>query len=313
MGVDVDPKVRDETIVASDAAGVQSAVAQLSTRIAVRDIGSPLSLRQRIVGDDRLLLTSFGIDTHLHVESAITGAVAIARRREGDLRTVTNGEEVDAGRPFLLRPGRAESWSREVTADILSVDLPALGAFTGHDESALHFGATHILSPELQRHWDLTIDHVTRVFDDPELLHNPLIRQAAVDAVFAATQHAFDIRSVADRPDTRAGTDAVGRATAFIDAHLADPLSVGDIARAARLSVRGLQNAFARVLDTTPAAYVRGARLAAVRAELVAAEPPQTTVADVARRWGFAHLPRFAQHYRAEFGEQPSETLRRSR
>lgn len=313
MGVDVDPKVRDETIVASDGAGVQTAVAQLSAGIVVRDIGSPLALRQRIVGDDRLLLTSFGIDTHLHVESAITGAVAIARRRKGDLRTVTNGEEVDAGRPFLLRPGRAESWSREVTADILSVDLPALGAFTGHDESALHFGAAHALSPELQRHWDLTIDHVTRVFDDPELLHNPLIRQAAVDAVFAATQHAFDIRSVADRPDTRAGTDAVGRATAFIDAHLADPLSVGDIARAARLSVRGLQNAFARVLDTTPAAYVRGARLAAVRAELVAAEPPQTTVADVARRWGFAHLPRFAQHYRAEFGEQPSETLRRSR
>lgn len=41
MGVEVDPKVRDQTIVASDAEGVQSAVAQLSTRIAVRDIGSP--------------------------------------------------------------------------------------------------------------------------------------------------------------------------------------------------------------------------------------------------------------------------------
>ena len=49
MGVDVDPKVRDETIVASDAAGVQSAVAQLSTRITIRDIGSPLALQQRIV------------------------------------------------------------------------------------------------------------------------------------------------------------------------------------------------------------------------------------------------------------------------
>lgn len=310
---DPDMRVHDETIVADDAMGARLALARLAPDVAVRESGAPLGLRQRVVGDDRLLLTSVEIASHLHVESGVSGGIGIARRRAGTLHAVTNGEEVDPGRPFLIRPGRAESWGTEVKVDLVILDLPSLGAFTGHDETTLHYETTGALSPELQRHWNLTIDHVERVFDDPDLLHNPLIRQAAVDAVFAATQHAFGIRSVADRPDDRAGSDAVARATTFIRDHLGEPISVGDIARAARLSVRGVQSAFSRVLGTTPAVYVRGARLAEVRADLLASDPTQTTVAEVARRWGFAHLPRFAQHYRAEYGEQPHATLRRSR
>jgi len=35
------------------------------------------------------------------------------------------------------------------------------------------------------------------------------------------------------------------------------------------------------------------------------------TVAEVAYRWGFTHLGRFAHDYRARYGEAPSTTLRR--
>lgn len=38
---------------------------------------------------------------------------------------------------------------------------------------------------------------------------------------------------------------------------------------------------------------------------------PSLTVRGVAQRWGFAHTGRFAQQYLAEFGEHPSQTLRR--
>jgi len=41
------------------------------------------------------------------------------------------------------------------------------------------------------------------------------------------------------------------------------------------------------------------------------AEP--TTVTEVAIRFGFGELGRFASEYRAKFGENPSETLDRSR
>lgn len=46
-------------------------------------------------------------------------------------------------------------------------------------------------------------------------------------------------------------------------------------------------------------------------ANLISSSPTETTVAAIARRWGFVRLSRFAQWYHAEFGEQPSETLRR--
>ena len=36
-----------------------------------------------------------------------------------------------------------------------------------------------------------------------------------------------------------------------------------------------------------------------------------TTVKEVATRWGFSHLGRFSRDYQRRFGEAPSETLSR--
>ncbi len=44
-----------------------------------------------------------------------------------------------------------------------------------------------------------------------------------------------------------------------------------------------------------------------MRDELLLA-PEGTTVTEVALRWGFYHLGRFAQEYRALFGQSPSQT-----
>lgn len=43
--------------------------------------------------------------------------------------------------------------------------------------------------------------------------------------------------------------------------------------------------------------------------DLRACEPRTATVVAVARRWGFAHLGRFAREYRFRFGVSASETL----
>lgn len=48
-----------------------------------------------------------------------------------------------------------------------------------------------------------------------------------------------------------------------------------------------------------------------VRADLLEADPSTTTVALVARRWGYLHLGRFSGAYRARFGEFPKDTLHR--
>jgi AraC-like DNA-binding protein len=56
--------------------------------------------------------------------------------------------------------------------------------------------------------------------------------------------------------------------------------------------------------------YLRNVRLDGARSDLISGDEA-TTVSDVAYRWGFNHLGRFAAHYEHKFGETPSRTLRR--
>jgi transcriptional regulator GlxA family with amidase domain len=56
--------------------------------------------------------------------------------------------------------------------------------------------------------------------------------------------------------------------------------------------------------------YLRQVRLARVHADLLDASPEQTTVAEVAARWGFVHHGHFAAAYRDRYGHPPVVTLR---
>ena len=58
--------------------------------------------------------------------------------------------------------------------------------------------------------------------------------------------------------------------------------------------------------------YLRTARFESVRDELRRCEP-EMCVTDVAIRWGFEHMGRFAVEYRKRFGESPSQTLGKRR
>jgi AraC-like DNA-binding protein len=88
--------------------------------------------------------------------------------------------------------------------------------------------------------------------------------------------------------------------------------SVHEIAAAAGVSVRSLEAGFREWKKETPLGFMRRLRLAAAREQLSRPDA-QTTVTDVALSFGFLHLSRFAQYYRAAFNEDPSETLRSSR
>ncbi|MFD7817469.1 helix-turn-helix domain-containing protein [Streptomyces sp. NPDC059785] len=89
-----------------------------------------------------------------------------------------------------------------------------------------------------------------------------------------------------DGQDGRPAT--VRRAVAFIDEHAPRDLSVADIAEAAHVSIRTLQCAFRRHLDTTPMNHLRRVRLAHAHADLLAADPASgvtVTVTAIATRW----------------------------
>jgi len=61
----------------------------------------------------------------------------------------------------------------------------------------------------------------------------------------------------------------------------------------------------------TPMAYLRRQRLGRAHKQLLAADPADgLTVRQVAARWGYANLSRFAADYRRAYGQPPSRTLR---
>lgn len=90
-----------------------------------------------------------------------------------------------------------------------------------------------------------------------------------------------------------------------------EALSLEDLAQRLDVSVRWLHQSFRQQLGLPPRQYVQQLRLSRVRSELRASG--SKTVSDVAMKWGFWHLGRFARSYRAAFGELPSETLRGAR
>ena len=100
-------------------------------------------------------------------------------------------------------------------------------------------------------------------------------------------------------------------ARAYVDACLEENVlpTIVDVCKQVGASERTLQYAFLAYVNRSPQSYLRLCRLNRARALLRASDPRTTRVTEVATRFGFYHLGRFAQDYRQMFGESPSETL----
>jgi len=98
-----------------------------------------------------------------------------------------------------------------------------------------------------------------------------------------------------------------------LEANIASPLTVADLARAGNMSVRTLQNAFQREFGVPATIYLRNFRLDRAREAIRYTDCSDVRISDIAMQWGFFHLGRFAGYYRDRFGEVPSQTVARAR
>ncbi|MNG10057.1 HTH-type transcriptional regulator CdhR [compost metagenome] len=87
-------------------------------------------------------------------------------------------------------------------------------------------------------------------------------------------------------------------------------MSILDLCEQLRVSRRTLQNSFQAVTGMRPVEYLRNLRLNAVRRRLITTRAAALNVSEIAVAMGFFHLSHFAAHYRALFGESPSDTPR---
>ena len=91
------------------------------------------------------------------------------------------------------------------------------------------------------------------------------------------------------------------------------PISIPEFAAETGVSPRVLELTFRETIGCTPLQYLHQRLLNIVHRELLNAEPGTTSVTEVAIRWGFSELGRFAVQYKRLFGESPSTTLNASR
>ena len=204
-------------------------------------------------------------------------------------------------------------------------------AFHAHEyrDALVHFDAAYLEQTAAELHgtepgpilFSRTADAVAPWWGAVRLLRDalaatrsptPLQRESASRAAAVAALRAFPHR-VAPLPVAPATVSArrLRRAVEFLQANADLPLSVGDIAEAAGVTVRGLQLAFRRGFDTTPLHYLREVRLDRAHDELEQGHQGGIEVGEVAARWGFISGGRFAEHYARRFGERPRDTLRR--
>ena len=111
--------------------------------------------------------------------------------------------------------------------------------------------------------------------------------------------------------ETAAACRRRGILARFEDLLEAEPLlKISEIGAALHTSRRMLRECSKKHLGMSPSRYLRLRAMQRVRRALRCEHPDTATVSEIARRYGFHNLGRFAANYRALYGEMPSATLR---
>ncbi|MFD7177463.1 AraC family transcriptional regulator [Streptomyces sp. NPDC059929] len=244
---------------------------------------------------------------NIHIPLAGTGTVAL------------DGKE--AGSPLSIAgPGHRLSmtWSHDSNTRILQIPQAAMNramATRLGDPPSETIRFTPVLdhtTPPVQA-WLTLVDTYAQAAAVGLLAQSPLAQghfeQALLHGLLDTQPHSATPHLSRTATVTSA---AMRRALTFCAEHAHEPISVADIAQAARISIRTLRDGFRTQLGTTPLGHLRRVRLELAHHDLLAIARGETSgnVTEVALRWGFTHLSRFAQEHRKTYGVTPSQLLR---
>jgi AraC family transcriptional regulator, ethanolamine operon transcriptional activator len=97
-----------------------------------------------------------------------------------------------------------------------------------------------------------------------------------------------------------------------INARPRSDIPIASLCRQLGVSRRTIEYSMRDCIGQSPGAYRRRIKLNGIRRDLLDPEKKALSIGDIAAEWGFWHLSRFAQQYRFQFHELPSETRHRS-
>ena len=102
-------------------------------------------------------------------------------------------------------------------------------------------------------------------------------------------------------------------AAEFIRSNAWSDITLEDVVRTSGLARTTLYSEFRQHFGMTPMEYLRRERLRMAHELLSSGREDLQSVARIAFDCGFSHLSRFANYYKRQYGELPSETLQKSK
>jgi AraC-like DNA-binding protein len=253
-----------------------------------------------------------------HVDSRADRAF-IAFRMEPGPTVIRNGVELTPTSIARLRPG--QSYYQHTSGPTLhcALSLPlddmesmcAIGP--GCPPTPRDDDVTITPSPEamarLQRLAKATADFAE---DAPAVLTHPEAARGLEQAVIGAMLDCLG-SGTADEDNTTVRQHAriMRRFHEAIERHDGEPLYVPELCKEIGVSERTLLTCCHEYLGTGPKHFLLLRRMHMVRHALTESTPADTTVTEIATRYGFWQFGRLAVEYKALFGEAPSATLAR--
>ncbi|KQO84172.1 hypothetical protein ASF17_01085 [Frigoribacterium sp. Leaf263] len=273
--------------------------------------------RYASAGDDRLSLRTATFLGHLQGDVPWSKDYVVSWLRSGTATIEHHGGQLTSlgGQPFLIPSETSFSFmmtphrNNMVHADAAFLEDIATEIHGGPSQRIV-FDHTATPTPEALVAWRSAVTAATPAVVTEKVA--PLVRHEAQVTLVRAMLALFPWQAV-DVPNSLR-TERTARlrvAVEYVHASAHQPITPADIARAAGMHTRTLQQAMNDHLGASPMNYLRQVRLDKAHDELVSSSRDEALVSDIARRWGFGNLGRFSAAYVKRFGEYPRDTLLR--
>ncbi|MDH6283021.1 AraC-like DNA-binding protein [Prescottella agglutinans] len=277
-------------------------------------VGSEPHVNVRSMQIGPLRLARIGWGAEVSVDTEHPGAYAVNIPLSGRIESASAGRDVisGVGKASVFRPDTPAvitRWTADCEIVGVKVDRDYL-----HRETARVLGRPDRRLPDQvdlstadgQNWMGLLNSIVQQVRGGEGLWQTPVVAEQLSGAITSA----FVLAVMPDDPSAAPRPRIVKRVLDRIDEDPSLAWTSSDMAEAAGVSVRRLQEGFREYLGMCPRDYLLDVRLSRIHDDLVAGDPSVASVTDVAVRWGITHTGRFAAAYRRKYGCAPSITLR---
>lgn len=243
--------------------------------------------------------------------------VSIAFRTQPGPGLIPNGQEMAPTALLRRRPGEIYTHltlgpSSNSGMSLPLEDMASLStAMIGRDLSLLNDNLRAIASPIAIARLRRLHDAAGNLAEDaPAVLAQPEAARGLEQALIGAMMDCLGGGDIAeDRSADRQHTAIMRRFHRAIEQPLDQPLYISELCKEVGASARTLGTCCQEHLGMGPKHYLLLRRMHMARRALRRTAPTDVTVTDVATRYGFWQLGRFAVEYKALFGESPSATL----